>query len=431
MRSLFLLYLLFINLSFCLSQRSQRTTNINNQLKEIFIDSFHSLNELVERATNEKKFIYIFCITSSENCGHFFESHFVPNNIQSLFRKKFIAVNLNLHTNLTNEFEFTKAPNILIDSIKNAYKITNTPAHIILNASGIPLTKFYYSMSNPVVFEKFLRDIIKGKRQFYNLVDDYKRGNRNPKFITQLIYSYRHASTFPLWIKDTLSILENFISAYPKNSLFTRKNAKVIYEFSEKIDDICSKNLFENRENWYKVLGKEKVDKKIIFLLSDKLNFMLFQRKFNKKNKESFEDIIQKYLAETKTYFEYNQIPIVKETTNFFYENRSHKFLESMRNYLLISNYIEESDININNFSWRCLQLTDDKNFLKNVLLWSKSTLRKSQVPDFIDSYANLLYKLGYKNKAIRIEKKAVKLSGGTKYSETLAKMRNKELIQY
>ena len=63
------------------------------------------------------------------------------------------------------------------------------------------------------------------------------------------------------------------------------------------------------------------------------------------------------------------------------------------------------------------------------ILDWSKR-LKESNEPAFLDTYANILYKMGKKTEALAWEQKALNLSSGDEragYQATLDKMRKGE----
>ena len=65
---------------------------------------------------------------------------------------------------------------------------------------------------------------------------------------------------------------------------------------------------------------------------------------------------------------------------------------------------------------------------MKEALEWSKRSFKDKEEPMFIDTYANIIYKLGQKEEAIKWEEKALALSNNEKtYQETLDKMKKGE----
>jgi alpha-N-arabinofuranosidase len=80
----------------------------------------------------------------------------------------------------------------------------------------------------------------------------------------------------------------------------------------------------------------------------------------------------------------------------------------------------------LNNLAWDIFAGSTDKAQLKLALGWSKTVAEKTSDPGFIDTYANLLYKLGQKQAAIAAETKALNLAADSDkagFQTTLDKM--------
>jgi tetratricopeptide (TPR) repeat protein len=62
---------------------------------------------------------------------------------------------------------------------------------------------------------------------------------------------------------------------------------------------------------------------------------------------------------------------------------------------------------------------------VKEALEWSKRSFKDKENHMYLDTYANILYKLGNKEEAIKWEEKAIALGGD--YNDTLEKMKKGE----
>lgn len=86
------------------------------------------------------------------------------------------------------------------------------------------------------------------------------------------------------------------------------------------------------------------------------------------------------------------------------------------------------SPLFINGIAWDVFLHLDDQTALRNALKWSAGVIQREPKPDYLDTYANLLYKLGDKEKAIEWEEKAVKAAPDNKeLAKTLDLMRKGE----
>jgi tetratricopeptide (TPR) repeat protein len=82
----------------------------------------------------------------------------------------------------------------------------------------------------------------------------------------------------------------------------------------------------------------------------------------------------------------------------------------------------------LNNFAWTVFENCKDLACVKEALEWSKKSFDGNNNPMFIDTYANILYKLGNKQEAIKWEEKALALSNNDKEIQTtLDKMKKGE----
>lgn len=83
----------------------------------------------------------------------------------------------------------------------------------------------------------------------------------------------------------------------------------------------------------------------------------------------------------------------------------------------------------LNEYAWSVFELSSAKEELKKALAWSDKSLKlDAKNPSLMDTYANILYKLGDKKKAIQVEEEAMGLvdaASAKSYQETLDKMKS------
>lgn len=87
--------------------------------------------------------------------------------------------------------------------------------------------------------------------------------------------------------------------------------------------------------------------------------------------------------------------------------------------------------VNLNSIAWEVFRKVSDKNQLQDALRWSERSLElQPHHSSYLDTSANLLYKLGQKEEAIAKEEEAIRyipkenISGRKNYEETLQKMK-------
>jgi hypothetical protein len=84
----------------------------------------------------------------------------------------------------------------------------------------------------------------------------------------------------------------------------------------------------------------------------------------------------------------------------------------------------------LNDFAWNVFLNCSDMACVEQALTWSKRSIDNNEEPMFMDTYANILYKMGKKDEAIEWETKAMNLETSadkSTYEQTLNKMKNGE----
>lgn len=429
MRLLFFYFALTISFN-SYAQTREHIIKVNKELHEIFIDSVNNWSDLIQKAQTQNKFIYIYCTDTEKSGSDYLNQYiFFNKDIKNFVLSKFILLNLKMDTYHESGYMFTKVSQPFLDSLKKQFIIYQAPTHLIFSKTGKALNKQVYNLDT-TEFVKYLKDVLNGKRQVYTLIEEFKEGNRKPEFIKRLIYSLRLASGELFGFQDSINVLQKFIETYPGNKLFNKDNGKIILEFAEKIDDLCFKNLFTNKNEWYEVFGKKTIDAKLIDMLYEELDFMAFEYRY-RRNTNAIEQAKVDYTKKYKAYNEYDSIVFCRASTKYYYDKPNvSEFLKSIQSYLDNNENFEEKIDNVNNYSWQVFKSTDDSELLKKVLNWSAERLRKSNNALYLDTYANLLYKLGQTNEAMKYEAKAINLATGKyieEFKSTLLKMQQNE----
>ncbi|GAA0552441.1 sugar-binding domain-containing protein [Chitinophaga japonensis] len=81
----------------------------------------------------------------------------------------------------------------------------------------------------------------------------------------------------------------------------------------------------------------------------------------------------------------------------------------------------------LNQFAWTAFEQVNDTSLLEPALDWSQLSLKGGDQAAYLDTYANLLYKLGKKEEAIKYQEKAVSLTADASLKENLEKMKRGE----
>lgn len=181
----------------------------------------------------------------------------------------------------------------------------------------------------------------------------------------------------------------------------------ILFNNKQYVDDILGENVAENAI--MKVIYDEKIKPN---LTEKKINWNLIEKEVIPKYGELGEERI--WGAKLVHYYEQ------KDWENFgiYYKLYFDKVIPLNRNYF-----------HINNFSWPIFENITDSSILRSAVRTMRYNIENfdGSEPDALDTYANLLYKIGNKDEAIFWEQKAVKLSNNRDIKRNYEKMLKNE----
>ncbi|MBW8683472.1 glycoside hydrolase family 2 protein [Chitinophaga rhizophila] len=108
-----------------------------------------------------------------------------------------------------------------------------------------------------------------------------------------------------------------------------------------------------------------------------------------------------------------SELPMLKQLALFYYTRYD------ISNFVRVKDSIhkkypgEVSIFDMNNDAWLVFERSNNKNELESALNWSKNVISSEKTGNYYDTYANLLYKLGRTNEAIKFQEIATELPPG------------------
>jgi hypothetical protein len=248
----------------------------------------------------------------------------------------------------------------------------------------------------PGVFKATVADTVNRDLQYAALLQQFQGGKREPEFIKDL-------ALMAARLKDERNIAE--LSAAYINSMsdpITLSNLTFISRFTRSTKDPGFNILLKNQEKSGNVIGSNMVRSRIkAAIFNDEIKSYVSTPDANpdwsileKKIVPQYGDPGEEMLLHAKSIHCINQ----RDWNNFVptVSILIEKYRSSVPNEML------------NNFAWAIFENVSDTNLLKSALEWSKYSLESEEVPMMMDTYANLLHKLGNQQEAIKWEQKAV-----------------------
>lgn len=374
--------------------------------------------KILVKAQNESKYIFVDAFTTwCGPCKYMSKNIFTKQAVGDLFNKHFVNLKVQLDTT-NNDDEYVKSWYKDAHNLMKEYKVNVFPTFLIFDRNGKLVHRMVGSSEEKEFIEKANNALIP-ENQYYGMLDKFKSGYRENTFLSKLLKASQEAYD----IENKKEILAEYIRS--QKYFETKESAEMIIQSTESKDDVGFKILMENTDKFDELLGNHQASKAITqIILHDIILPQL--------NKEVVSEVDWEALSSSlKANFpKYAQEAMILAKMNYFQSKRDSK------NYLqMIMEYMKVYGSNIsapqlNEFAWNVFELAKDEAILKEAAIWSKKSIDESNNPMYLDTYANLMYKLGNEEEAMEIELKALQLAPENEkngYKETWTKMKKGE----
>ncbi len=379
-----------------------------------FIHRVTNWSDIVKQAQQEDKYIFIDCYTTwCGPCKYLSTQVFPKKNVGDFFNKNFVCISLQMDET-TKDNDDAIVSRSIAESINEKYPITAYPTFLIFNKMGT-LVHGFIGIGNDTFMIKKAKDALNENQQYYTLLEKYNNGNSDTIVLKNLI----NASN------DVRFNADKYLLEYIKNikDLYTEENGNLLLNNVRVSGSISFEILFSNREIWRNVVNKKKLEICLIRIIGFDI-----KRKYLKEcnSRQIIQDkIISEY---SKKYSEIGKKASLILILKCHYQKKNLESFKYILQFDEINADLFDNSNEINDYALFVFQNISDSSLLNKALLWSKKSLELDKDnPMYLDTYANLLYKLGQTKEAIEIETKALELVEEAKkksYQEVLDKMK-------
>jgi thioredoxin-related protein len=397
---------------------------LSAQDKGIHFEHGLSWQQVQAKAKTENKYVFMDCFTTWCGPCRFMSANIFPlQDVGDSMNAHFISVAVQLDTTAGDNAEIKSWYQSGHD-ITQQYKVQVYPTYLIFDANGKIVHRFVGS-SDAHAFLSRVATALNPETQYYTMLDQYKAGKKDTAFLHSLALTA--ADAYDLETAGTIA--NEYIAA--QSNLYTKSNLDFIGRFTHSSKDKGFDLLLNHGDKVDAVMGIGASDKIVRdIILSEEVFPKIFGKKIQSPKElpepdwTAIQSAIQtKYPAHVKEIMAYSKI--------VFYQNKGdwNNFAPAVVAYMkLYGNTV--SDNQLNDFAWNVFLNCSDMTCVAEALDWSKRSFEKEHNPAFIDTYANILYKMGKKDEAIQWEGKALSLSAESDkkgYQETIDKMKKGE----
>lgn len=389
----------------------------NAQEKGIHFDHGSSWGQIQARAKAEHKFIFMDCFTTwCGPCRYMSSTIFPMDEVGNYMNDKFICVGVQLDTTDSDNDEVKSWYQDGHD-IAAKYNIRAYPTYLFFDENGNAVHRSVGSSPADAFLAK-AKDALNPETQYYTLLAKYNSGQHDSALLRKTAMAALDAYD----MNNARKISDEYLAT--QSDLFTKANLELIGNLTESSTDKGFDLMLHNPEKVDAVLGQGVAEQQVMGII--------MREEFYKKVPQNAASVDwQKISSTIKDKYPAYADEVIAKAKVVWYQNV--KDWPSFKT--AVSDYVDKygskvSANELNNYAWAIFQGCDDATCIQQALEWSKKSFADNNEPGYIDTYANLLYKLGKKDEAISWETKAMNLApdGDKKgFQQTIDKMKSGE----
>ena len=407
-----------------------------------------SWQKVKERASAENKYIFIDVFTTwCGPCKRMDKDVYTDEKVCEFFNKNFIAVKLQTDRTEKDD-EYVQKWYNYAESILNDYLIDAFPSFLFFSPEG-DLVDMSEGFKTPEEFMDLAKAAVNTKetnpyKEYWQLVQDYKQGIKNYDKMPSMIpvaFKFRQEK----FAKELMEDHWNYVSRRKPEEQFKKENIQLwgdyftlksdgprfhfFYRNGNRIDEIMGKgysagvidrtikaevidSFFRMQKGETKIITGQRVPNKEVM-------FMNLPMRIDHKIEPDYQEADWKQLSGMlrKKYDKETVERNVLEAKKRWYQQHQNMGAYVDCNYQLLKNYsggIENVKIGtVNNDGFYTFKYSTDINLLNIYIEW----LEKLGMPkttnwaNGLDTYANLLYKVGRTPEALKYEEKALQIA--------------------
>jgi thiol-disulfide isomerase/thioredoxin len=382
----------------------------------INFQSIESWENVLAKAATENKLILVDAYTTWCGPCKEMDARTYPDSMLGLaINSRFIAVKVQIDKSITDN-AFIRSWYLDADKIKTVYQLDAFPSLLFLSASGELLMKSVGFKEATAVntIARFVSNVSAAEK-FNNELKAYRNGKLNFHEMAGLSRTvFQIVGDKGLALQIAKDFKENYLEKQQDNEYFNEDNVRFINEYGIDIVSVSDRFFnacYNNPKLIDQILGHGAAE----YYVSSTISKNEIHDKIVNADKPititpDWEgitiDIARKYPKVDAKDLVLNQKPI------FYYLIKDwDKYTESKSELILVHPPKPgglEVFLMLNDAAWNVFLNTHEKAALERALAWSNLSLKLESNVQYLDTKANILYKLGHVNEAIHLQEQAL-----------------------
>jgi thiol-disulfide isomerase/thioredoxin len=378
-----------------------------------------SWSAILAKAKAENKYIFMDCFTTwCGPCKFMSTTIFPQEEVGNYFNDKFINVKVQLDT-IAKDDAHVKSWYADAHAIMTDYAIRDFPTYLIFTPDGQPMQRLVGSTRDVKQFITETQESFDTTKQYYTQLAEFKQGRRDSAFLHRLALQATDLDV----MTDATPIANAWFATQP--SLYTPECLKLMGDLTTSTKDPGFDIFLHHAAEADAVLGAGRAERIVTDLMIR--DYVMPKTQNVGAFGPDWKDI-ERSLA--KKYPEHAPQVVAQAKVLYYQSKKDWTHFESAIVAYMQKYGAAATPNELNSYAWTVFQNCPDMTCVADALDWSKRSFKDMPVPAFMDTYANILYKMGKKDEAITWEQKALDMAAdGEKpdYQATIDKMKKGE----
>ncbi|MBU0612207.1 thioredoxin family protein [Patescibacteria group bacterium] len=349
-----------------------------------FEDGSLSFDEIIQKAKNENKIIFVDCYTTWCGPCKWMEKNVFPNDTVGDFYNQFICVSLDMQ----------KGDGPIV---AGNFEVSCFPTYLFINGDG----KTLYRASGSCDVKGFIeigRQALVPENQYFLFKEKYNAGNISKEEL--LTY-------MKLRERSCLSISQEkdeFFSLPSDDS--DSLDWVVLRDFGVELHSFLFKIVVSSRDTLYILHGEEEVNRIIFNSYLEGMMKCLYGEAIDTVRYAKLKlELLELGLPSTQNFINDCDLSFYSMTREW------DKFASTAVRYIESLPKNEEEYLGLNNIAYIFYENVEDSAYLNLALDWAKRSVELKKVYFNMDTYASILFKTGHKEEALKVAEEAVEMA--------------------
>jgi thioredoxin-related protein len=393
------------------------TSNLQHEGAGIIWVNSLNWQQVRKKAKKENKYIFVDCFTTwCGPCKKMDKDVYDNDSVGDFLNTKFISVKLQMDST-KGDNEFTRSWYKKAKEMGTAYRVAAYPTYLFFSPNGEVVYK-ELGYKAPDQFMQIARDALNPSKQYYALLSAYKKGKKDFVHMPDLIRMSKQfgdsANYLPL-----LNDYYSYLHSLNEDQLYTKENIEFIASTIEGSNQTLFSMFYPNDSTVDKVMKKEGYAKKVVDHIIFKEKANPFLSAAEGKPEPDWSILYNTIAKDYKADYADRTVLDAKMRWYYFYGNMQ-KYATTLNDKM--EKYGSDTtskgeDFKLNNQAFLIWEKINDVTELKRIIGWMAGVMRRGEKqtdyyikywPLYIDTYANLLYKVGETQEALKWQELAV-----------------------